>query len=274
MLKSTFAHILGISLQKEQKLWSQGVLTWDDLFASSHSPSAPNWLRDSQKAFKAGDLDYFASALPNSEHWRLAASYPKEAMFVDIETTGLSTDYHAITIIGWSLGGNFKILVNGRDDPDDFLNDLAKTKTLVTFNGRSFDARFLTRLFGPGVFPKAHADLRHLCQRLGWAGGQKKIERDLGLTRQTPVLDGSDAVILWNNYVFGSKPAKQRSALRELIVYNHADVEGMKTIFEACLESLAKTTPNVKTGIFAALATNPDFSSSSQFPFSLRLLDE
>ncbi|MDR1578447.1 MAG: ribonuclease H-like domain-containing protein [Deltaproteobacteria bacterium] len=272
MLKNTFIHIPGLGSKREKDLWAKGVMTWDDLAALPNPRLDPNWRADSLKAWDAQDMDHFATKLPPKEHWRLAASFPAETIFVDIETTGFSADYDHITIIGWSLGGTFKVMVNGRDNPNSFLRDLAKSKAMVTFNGRCFDAKFLIRLFGANVLPTAHADLRFLCRVLGWSGGQKNIEAELGLTRQTHVQDGEEAVFLWNQYVHGRNPAQKKQALRDLIIYNHADIEGMKVIFDACLDRLAEAGLPNQTGLFAALAATPDFSDPDRFPFSLDLL--
>jgi uncharacterized protein YprB with RNaseH-like and TPR domain len=274
MLRSTFLHIHGVHPQQEKDLWRQGILTWDDLRAAS-LPANDNqeWYHSSRKAYRAGDANYFAERLANNEHWRLAVSFPAEAMFLDIETTGFSHHMNCVTIVGWSIGGPFNVLVNGRDDPEDFISDVKKAKSLVTFNGRSFDMRFLNKLFGAGVFPKGHADLRYLCQNLGLSGGMKAIEEALGLSRQTSARDGGDAVILWNKYVQGRDPDRRRQALRELIVYNHADVENLKLIFDCCLARLKDRGTPVKTRLFADLPSNLDFSGP-RFPFSLELMDD
>jgi uncharacterized protein YprB with RNaseH-like and TPR domain len=274
MLKSTFLHIPGFPPSLELELWNQGVRTWEDFLNCPYAPQGEtDWYQKSLNAYKKGDANYFAARLHNTEHWRLAASFPAEAMFLDIETTGFSPNREETTIIGWSLGGKFKVLVNGRDDPADFVSDLARAKTLVTFNGRSFDLKFLEKIFDPNAFPKGHADLRYLCQRLGLTGGLKLIEIQLGLARDVEVRDGAEAVALWWRYVKKGDPARRKKALRDLIRYNHADVEGLKTLFEACLDRLRQAGAPVKTKLFAPLAARLDFSDPGRFPFSLDLMD-
>ena len=59
-------------------------------------------------------------------------------------------------------------------------------------------------------------------------GGQKKIEQEIGFQRNGILqnLDGEKAPLLWFKYKSGDV-----KALKELIEYNHSDVEGMKWIF-------------------------------------------
>jgi uncharacterized protein YprB with RNaseH-like and TPR domain len=274
MLRNTFRHIPGFSPQRERELWAQGVLTWVDLLKDPNlGEEAQSWLQNAQKAFLRGNADYFVDFLQNRDHWLLATSFPEEAMFLDIETTGFANS-DEITIIGWSLGGSFKIFVNGRDKPENFLSDLARAKSLVTFNGRCFDARFIKKLFGQDILPKGHADLRYVCQDLGIKGGLKDIEAQLGLRRQTQTQDGAEAVRLWWRYKNGgaSKQSRQE-ALRELIIYNYADVEGLKTIFNACLKRIKdEGRPVPRENLFDDLAVKLDFSDSDLFPFSLELI--
>ncbi|MDR0548640.1 MAG: ribonuclease H-like domain-containing protein [Deltaproteobacteria bacterium] len=271
MLKSTFIHLPGVSVVKEKKLWAEGILTWEDLLKSPIPFSDDhNWYHESLKAYQSGDAAYFGARLDNGDHWRVAASYPTEVMFLDIETTGFA-NYSMVTIIGWSIGGEFKVLVNGRDDPREFLADLARAKALVTFNGRAFDLRFLKALFSPERFTHCHADLMYLCRKLGLSGGQKAIEKALNLDREVSG-DGYEAAILWYKYHERGKTLARQRALRDLIVYNHADVEGLKVIFDACLLFLAKEGRPVPTNLFAPLATSPDFTDLNNFPFSLELM--
>ncbi|MDR1085345.1 MAG: ribonuclease H-like domain-containing protein [Deltaproteobacteria bacterium] len=279
MLRRTFCHIKGVSQAKEQKFWQQGHATWDDYMASLNitQDSLPEWYVGSRKALRRGDADYFARLLPGKEHWRLALSFPMETMFLDIETTGYGTSSSDITVIGWSLGGPYKVLVCGRDDPEDFLDDLTKTRVLVTFNGRAFDCPILYRCFDRSLFPQGHADLRFIGRQVGLSGGQKSIEEELKIRRQTEIRDGLEAIYLWEKYRFSSNLQARKKALRDLIVYNHEDVEGMKSIFDVCTEKLKEKgsipeeyEPETS---FKALKSGLDFSNPRNFPFSLEPLD-
>ena len=46
-------------------------------------------------------------------------------------------------------------------------------------------------------------------------------------------MEGESAPILWYKYRRGDK-----TALKELVTYNHADIEGMKLIFDYAIEKI------------------------------------
>ena len=50
-------------------------------------------------------------------------------------------------------------------------------------------------------------------------------------------MDGEKATLLWHKY----KWKGDKKALRQLIIYNHADVEGMKRIFDRVVKKLLKS---------------------------------
>ena len=95
MLQSTFRHLKGISAQRELDLWRQGVLTWEDL-AVRVSPQFPlfkeevnatcssSMLSMSREALQVGDVAFFAKHLDRQEHYRIALTFPKETIFLDI----------------------------------------------------------------------------------------------------------------------------------------------------------------------------------------------
>lgn len=246
MLQFTFRHIKGFGAKKEAELWRGQTFTWEDYERSfstqlslftDKAEDLPSLLWESKLALKTGDVDYFATRLPHQEHFRIALSYPEETMFLDIETTGLSRYYDKITLIGWSIGTEFGVYLQGEDDTE-FRKALAKAKAIVTFNGSIFDLPFIRNEFEEITFPACHIDLRFLSKRVGLSGGQKAIEEILGLKRsaQAAEVDGLKATLLWHKYKWGDM-----DALRQLIIYNHADVEGMKVILDKVAKKLLKT---------------------------------
>ena len=164
-----------------------------------------------------------------------ALSEGARVLFLDIETTGLSWFYDEITIVGWLVDGKYKVMV-ASDDPRPLLEDLAAANVLVTFNGTLFDLRFLRKSFGEDVvIPGVHVDLRYLARRVGYSGGQKSIERELGINLRDGLedIDGAAAVLLWHDYLRGND-----RALDLLIRYNRSDVLAMTAILDHVLSKL------------------------------------
>lgn len=243
MLRRTFLHIPGVGTKTESQLWKRGIQTWDDLLGSAPCQSAlpsingsDTWTahpssRISDSVLKSigaledGDAAFFAERLPKLERWRIYEDFRASTGFLDIETTGLSRRYHRITLVGLYSGGEYKVYFPWRD-MDQLALDLSKCSVLVTFNGSLFDIPFLRYALPDLVFPPTHLDLRFLCRRVGLTGGLKQIENTLGLKR-TPggASGGREAVELWYRFVHGD-----RSALKNLVTYNHDDTVGLEVI--------------------------------------------
>jgi len=243
MLQSTFRHLSGVGVVRERRLWDQGICDWDSyerlspqlsLFSTFDGASAE--LAASREALASGDADFFASRLPKAEHYRIALTYPEEVLFLDIETTGLSLFYDEITIIGLSLGGEYRFHVTGHPIAP-IAEWICRAKCVVTFNGTLFDLKFLQQEH-PGLhLPKAHVDLRYLSRTVGLKGGQKEIERLIGFERDAASdMSGEAAPLLWHEYRMGSA-----EAFKKLVEYNRADVEGMKAILDVVAARLRPT---------------------------------
>src|SRR5439155_24242701 len=98
---------------------------------------------------------------------------------------------------------------------------------LVTFFGTGFDIPFLRRSFPEMPLPQMHVDLCHLLRRLGYRGGLKSIETQMGIRRSnaTSGLSGWDAVRLWQEYQHG-----RDASLETLLAYNAEDVRNMSDL--------------------------------------------
>lgn len=243
MINSTFRHLKGIGAKKEQEIWNSGILYWSDfesrigtqLSLFPEQDEYPNTsLYTSHQALNKEDIDFFAKNLPSEDYYRIALTFPNKTLFLDIETTGLSHYYDNITIIGWSIENDYGVFIQGTDETY-FKEVLSKAKIIVTFNGTLFDLPFLKKEFPDIQFPLTHIDLRFLSKRVGLSGGQKAIEKNIGMERQFNLnnLTGETAPVLWFKYLKGDL-----DSLKLLISYNHADIEGMKKIFDVTIERL------------------------------------
>ena len=237
LLRRSFLHLPGINAPEEARLWAEGISDWKDLVR--HIPvqldlyrrrgsALQSAVEASEEALADRDIAFFAKRLPKRELYRVAASFPESCVFLDIESTGLSTYYDRVTLVGWSVGNTYTALVDpGRIE--QLKRDLHEHPIVVTFNGSLFDLPFLAKSFKTDWSGLFHVDLRYLAKRVGLTGGQKKIEVEIGLTREGSLegITGAEAVALWFDYKEGDL-----NALRDLVRYNHADIEGMKFLFE------------------------------------------
>lgn len=240
MLRKTFLHLPGIGKTLEAKLWQSGITDWDDYDQRKASQLRlfPNdqWnflspLNASREALEKGDADHFASRMPSAEHYRILLSFPRETLFLDIETTGLSRWYDYITMVGWEMDGSYNAYVKGSSAQAMF-EAFARAKAIVTFNGSLFDIPFIRQEFPDLPLPICHVDLRFFSRRVNVSGGQKVVEKLLGIERSERVNDigGETAPVLWHNYCWGDI-----ESLKLLIEYNHFDIQGLKQILDSVI---------------------------------------
>jgi uncharacterized protein YprB with RNaseH-like and TPR domain len=158
--------------------------------------------------------------------------------YLDIETTGLTPDGCEITVIGIHICRgeevDFVQLV-GRDvTAADILAALKDVDVLYTYNGSRFDLPFIHARLGidlAEMFP--HHDLMFDCWRKNLYGGLKGVERQLGVPRKLPDMNGWEAVRLWWKYV----DSFDLEALHKLCEYNREDVQNLKVLRDILLES-------------------------------------
>jgi len=230
MLEQTFCHIPGIGAKTEQELWAAGLCNWRDVPGHGGLPARKaaalqEHSRESCERLAAGDVRYFAERLPANQHWRLFPHFRRRIAYLDIETTGLNAPYDHITTIALYDGTAIHHYVHG-DNLDAFARDIHAYDLLVTFNGKGFDIPFIVSSFGMPL-PTPHIDLRYVFASLGYRGGLKQVERDLGLTRgELAEVDGFFAVILWNDY----RRKGNRAALDTLLAYNILDAVNLESL--------------------------------------------
>ncbi|MDD3581071.1 MAG: ribonuclease H-like domain-containing protein [Desulfobacca sp.] len=232
MLKRTFIHLSGIGERTEAHFWRQGLQTWEDFLAVSRvrglSPGRLAWLQGEvrQSLARIHDLPYFAARLPVAEYWRLFRHFRQGAAYLDIETTGSNWPELTITVIGLYDGSCFQQFVQG-ENLRQFPSVIQSYSVLISFNGTQFDLPVLRANF-PGLnWPPVHIDLRFVLARLGYRGGLKRIEPQLGVHRPPDVegMDGYMAVRLWDRYQRGDYTARDL-----LLRYNREDVINLETL--------------------------------------------
>jgi uncharacterized protein len=235
VLTCSFRHIRGIGPMRERQLWMRGVRSWEalpdgEVLAARLDEKLRAGVAESRERFGAGDLDFFARMLPETEHWRLLPHLIERSGFVDVETA------EDVTVIGVLDADGPRCFVRGRD-LHEFPSRAASWRGIVTFNGTAFDLPNLRRLFPGWQPPAAHVDLCILLRRLGESGGLKQIEPRLGLHRPPHLLPlcGTDAVWLWKAQREGD-----RTALRRLLEYNLHDAFHLRPIAEMAYNRIVR----------------------------------
>lgn len=245
MLKSTFQHIPGIGIKREQNFWDSGIFNWDSFQKACFMKLSPyqfatikEYLFDSKEQLVNDNPGYFAQLLSSSLHWRIFPEFRHTTAYIDIETNGLSSYYGSITAIALYDGANIFSYVKGHN-LEAFKHDIQKYKVLVTYNGKSFDIPFIEEYFGIRL-NHAHIDLRHILGSLGYRGGLKGCETALGIDRgDLNGVDGYFAVLLWEVY----QQSGDKRALETLIAYNIEDVINLETLMVTAYNEKLRTTP-------------------------------
>jgi uncharacterized protein YprB with RNaseH-like and TPR domain/predicted nuclease with RNAse H fold len=268
MLQQTFIHIPGIGKQTELDLWQHGIQSWDDaarfekrfgaVGARLHQ-KLDEYIPLSQEAVRRKDAAFFERLSTMGEAWRIFPEFANECVYLDIETTGLSSVFDMVTMVGLYDGRKYKVFVEG-DNLQELPEHLRGYSVMVTFNGAGFDLRFLKLAFPEIKFPPIHIDLRWVTRKLGIKGGLKSVEEKFGLKRSSSVEDltGFDATVLWAKHLRGEK-----SALKQLIQYNTEDVVHLKAIMEIAYDQLSKSTSSLRKSTIA-----PFFTGVAQSPKS------
>lgn len=226
MLIHTFCHLPGIGPATERSWWNQDILTWDDFLArkparmsTSRHMTLARELENSLYSLQCGQAAYFAARLPRSEMWRLFASFTESLAYVDIETTGGLHGLDHITTIAAFDRSQVHTYVHSCN-LEQAADLLARTQVIITYNGACFDLPYLKRELDIPA-PAAHIDLRYVLASLGYRGGLKGCERQLGLNRgELDGFDGYLAVLLWHGYQVYQDPRYLNTLLR----YNCEDV--------------------------------------------------
>jgi len=270
MLQHTFIHIPGIGKQTELDLWKGGIHNWDDadrfekrfgVVGARLQQKLDEFIPASREAIRLKNAAFFERLSALGEAWRVFPEFADQCVYLDIETTGLSTVFDRITVVGLYDGRKYKVFVEGENLPE-LPEALTQHSVIVTFNGATFDLKFLKSAFPQISLPPIHIDLRWIARKLGLKGGLKAVEQKCGLKRAEEVEDisGYDATVLWAQYLRGEK-----GALERLIQYNTEDVVHLKAIMEIAYDKLCK-----KTVAYLEKAIAPMFAGVAVLPRAKR----
>ncbi len=232
MLENSFVHLPGIGAGTEERLWSLGLHTWEDLaanikdvFGTQKATKIVAALDASQAAFDTAEFEYFQNLFKGSDIWRLLPAFLKKGMahqiaYLDIETTGLGFPPESkSTTIAVLFGGELFIEHEEKRKAQLLQKIESEAKMLVTFNGGPFDLPFLRREFQLSL-RQTHLDLRFWFAKLNHKGGLKSIQTRFYEVpqRASMDIDGFDAVKLWRLHQRGVP-----RALETLMTYNAED---------------------------------------------------
>ena len=234
MIQNSFIQLPGIGKKKEIALWNNGIFSWNNYINNKKESGAKidkdKSLLNIQKCISnlaKYQANYFYNTLPSSEEWRLFREFKNHCLYLDIETNGGDSYSGFITTIATYDGNEIKYYVNGKN-LDDFIIDVFNYKILITYNGKSFDIPFIENFFNVEL-NHAQIDLRYTLASLGFKGGLKSCEQQLGLRRDG--LDGVDgyfAIHLWNDYYYNAN----QKALESLLAYNIEDSINLEKLMQ------------------------------------------
>ena len=239
MITNSFIFLERITAAKEKKIWEQGILGWDDFLKADKikgiSGAAKKYydrkIEETRWQLFDGNSSYFTSLMPQTEHWRLYDFFKEEAVYLDIETDGLS-DNCDVTMVGLFDGYDTKTMIRRMNlDWQMLRRELEKYKIVVSFNGSVFDLPFIRKRYGEVIPQLPHFDLRFGCSKIGLNGGLKIVEKELGIRRSNSGVEGmygGDAAQLYRMW----RGSGDEYYLRLLVEYNEEDVINLKQIAE------------------------------------------
>lgn len=156
----------------------------------------------------------------------------------DIETTGLSSNYNKVILIGILYFKNDNVVVeqffaeNSQDEKkllSSFAKKLKEFNTYITYNGHSFDIPFLNKRFKKNkinyeIDPHMNIDIyrivRKYKERLGLSNCKlKTVEKLLGITRDDTI-SGKESVDLYKAF----EQTKNNDLKNKILLHNYEDI--------------------------------------------------
>ncbi len=246
MIRHTFSIAPSIGAKKEKRIWESGIRDWEDfLSADSVSHVSAGYKKkcdlvigEAEELLDSGDALGLDGMFPQSEKWRLFGEFGKDAAYLDIETDGLDRT-SLVTVVTVHTEKDTVTLTHGRDLDAGTLSDaLDGAAMLVTFNGSCFDLPVLKESFPTLDLDYPHFDLRFGARKVGYRGGLKVIETQMGISRDEDIkeVDGFEAVRLWKRW----ERDGDADALNTLTEYNRADTVNLATVANNVYEKLVR----------------------------------
>lgn len=226
----------------ERALWDRGCLTWTDAlngindlpFGAASRDIVRMVLNKSFEALENREHQFFVHGLGLSQSWRAWPDFRDTCVYLDIETDG-GRSGDSITTIGIYDGQTFECYVKGQN-LENFRDRISDFGMMVTFFGLGFDVPMILKRYPQLKLDQLHLDLCPTLREVGFKGGLKKIEKELGISRgeDTDGLSGRDAITLWRRYDrFGDE-----RALKTLIAYNREDVVNLETLAQIAYDRM------------------------------------
>jgi uncharacterized protein YprB with RNaseH-like and TPR domain len=236
MITSTFCLLPGIGPRTERRLWREGLSTWERFRATPAihgiSPGRKalfdDRIAEAQEHVTRGESRYFSRVLPARHHWRLYEWLREQALYLDIETDS----FGQITVVGLYGRDGYHALVQGESlGLLRLREELSRADLLVTFCGSTFDLPMLRAHFPDLPLDQPHIDLCGIGRQLGYRGGLKAIERNMGIERIAALqgFTGHDAVRQWNRW----RHQRDERARELLLAYNQADCMNLQPLADA-----------------------------------------
>ena len=226
MLTNSFCFLPTIGKNKEESIWKQGILTWEQFLQtetinglSKETKAKCNLiLNESKKQLIDNNSTFFKL---KQESWRLYSHLKEDVLFLDIES-----DTKGPIVIGMYDKEKTMVMVKGVNmDKKVLLQALNGKKLIVSYNGSSFDLPRINKCFDIEL-NLPHIDLKGLCPRLGLIGGLKEIEKLVGIKRPEH-LHGSPTDAWRAFFASGDK-----EYLDLIIQYNEEDTVNLHPLME------------------------------------------
>jgi uncharacterized protein YprB with RNaseH-like and TPR domain len=246
MIESTFCLLPGVGRTTERRLWRGGITTWAEFLAASsirgisagRKALYDGAISQAHVHYTQDDARYFGVVIPQREQWRLYEWLRNRAVYLDIETDS----FGQITVVGCYGHGRVTSFVRGETLAQQHLMDeLSQYDLLVTFCGTRFDVPMLLAHYPSLFLDQPHIDLCCVGRQLGYGGGLKAIETQLGIVRELDVhgLNGHDAVLLWNRW----RHRRDAQARERLLGYNEADCVNLERIADVFYCEMVRQLP-------------------------------